>query len=387
MNLHLLPYENQSFVPKFVETVRNSAHAQNNLLMCYIREMVVSSIVLPFAAPELVLASIKNRSVNRVIFHSLQPEAYSLVKIITRAAPECRVDWIYWGETYDDPPWLYGNRTLSEYLKARGVPGWVSFAMIKTKLAHALLLARTARFRRMTSNHAQYIDTMFHWSRLDYEHIKMLLHCRRLKYQKFFYDVIEYQTVSSNLMQQELECDPAKCLVVGHSTAMRNNHLDVLPAICEYAIRRSKTVVCPLSYGIGSKAYVEKIAKHMSETPGLSYRLCYKFYPAADYFSFLAKCGAYIAPSRGSHGAGNMFGYALSSRIPVTPHGNSTGAFLKTIGVEVAIYQNNSDIVNLLDTVFGTRCQKNRMVVGEYFSLKNQSKYYEDLLAVVKPHS
>ena len=383
MNLHIFPYDSKLFVPKFVVTMINGTHAQNNLLMCYVRKMVVLSLEIPFATPELVLSSIKHKSVNRIIFHGLQPEAISLIKILKKEAPECRIEWIYWGENYDDLAWILGNRTLNEYLKDRGFPSWLSFLMIKTKFANALLRARNARFRHITSKYAQCIDTMYHWSRPDYEHVKMLLKCRRMKFKYFFYDIGNVKTLSSKLVEQELKCKPAECLILGHSAIMRNNHLDVLPAICEFAVKRNKVVVVPLSYSTERKNYVERIAKYLREKPGLSFRICYKFYQQSDYLSFLSQCGAYIAPGCGSIGAGNMIAYALSGRVPVTNHRNSTGTFLKSLGAKVAIYQNNNDLFSLLDNVFGNRCQKNRDIVGEYFSHKNQSKYYEDLLSVV----
>jgi len=183
-------------------------------------------------------------------------------------------------------------------------------------------------------------------------------------------------------MERELECDPAECIVLGHSVTMRNNHLDVLPAICEYSIKRNKIILCPLSYGTDGKEYVDRIVEYLSNTPGLTYRVCSKFYPREIYLSFLSKCGAYLAPGRGSIGAGNMLSYALTGGIPIADHHNSTGEFLKSIGGEVAIYRNTSDIVGLLDKYFGTRSQKNQFVVEQAFSLENKSKYYDSLLAV-----
>lgn len=382
MNLHLLPADDQLFVPNFVKTVADNAHAQNNLLMCYAQEMVVSAKEIPFAEPALVLSYINDKSVNRVIFHALQPEAYSLIKIIKKSAPGCRIDWIYWGETFDTPPSLMGNSTLNEYLKARGLPNWLSTLMVKINVAQQLLWIRTALLRHKTSKYIRTIDTMYHWSRADYEHIKNLLHCRHLNYQNFFYEGIDHKMGSNNLMARELECDPAECIVLGHSATMRNNHLDVLSAICAFAVSREKILVCPLSYGTGGKDYIDKIVKRLSETKGLMYRVCSKFYPREDYLCFLSKCGSYIAPGRGSIGAGNMLSYSLNGGVPITNHLNSTGGFLKSIGGEVAIYENTRDIVGLLDKYFGTHSQKNQIVVEETFSLKKKSKYYDALLAV-----
>lgn len=383
MNLHLLPADNQLFVPSFVETVVNGVEAHNNLLMCFVREMDVSHRILPFASPELVRLSIKYDNVNRVIFHSLQPQAFPLFRVIQETAPECRIDWVYWGETYDDPSTLMGTETLNEFLKAHGVPNWISTLMTKGKLTQSLLRARAAILRCKISKYTRYIDTMFHWSRLDYEHVKTSLNCHGLRYQKFIYDVIDFPIANTSLMEQDLKCNPAECIVLGHSATMRNNHLDVLPAVCEFAMRRKKVLVCPLSYGLGGKHYVESIKHYVSHISGLSYRLCYNFYPLSDYLTFLSRCGAYIAPGRRSIGAGNMLSYTLSGGIPTTDHRNSTGTFLKSLGAEVAIYRNESDIVSMLDRVFGSRSQKNRMIIDEAFSLKNKSKYYGDILAIV----
>jgi len=186
MNLHLLPADNKLFIPNFVTKIMDdNAVAQNNLLMCYVQEMVLSSKVIPFAEPRLVLSYINNKSVNRVIFHALQPQAYSLIEIIRKSAPMCRIDWIYWGETFDSPALLMGNSTLNEYLKARGLPVWLSSLMIKIKAAHQLLRIRTALLKNKTSKYIRSIDTMYHWSRPDYDHIKNLLHCRHLNYHNF----------------------------------------------------------------------------------------------------------------------------------------------------------------------------------------------------------
>lgn len=383
MNLHLLPAENRLFIPKFVEIVKGSHYAQTNLLMCYVSEMVISDITLPFATPDLVIGCIQNKYVNRIIIHALQPQVYSLIKIIKEKAPDCRIDLVYWGESYNDSSRLMGTETLIEFIKERGFSDWLSTFMVKTRFAHALLHLRSARVTGKVSQCLRYIDTFYHWSQIDYEYIKALFKHNQLKYRKFFYDVFDFQLVNNDLIERELECDASNCIVLGHSASMRNNHMDILPAISEYAVKHNKIVICPLSYSNTGKKYIDWIAKRMGEISGLSYRIIYKFYSAKDYLSFLSRCGAYIAPGRGSIGAGNMISYTMSGRIPIADFGNSTGAFLKSLGAEVAIYENTSDISNLVDKVFGTHCEKNRINVGDYFSLSEKSRCYKDLLAVV----
>lgn len=388
MNLHLFQDVNHLFVPQFAEYVIKSTKKDKNLLFGYICELDISHKVLPFATPELVLSYIKNGSVNRVIFHGLRPQAATYIEKIKSEVPECRIDWVYWGETYDSYAWLLDNRTLHEYLKlggfkARSFPYWLAKFMIKTNLTHILLGIRAVRDRYKTSKYAHHIDTFYHWSKFDYEHIKRLLNCKNMKYKKFFYDMFNIQIMTNNLIEHDLKCDPTQSIVIGHSASIRNNHLDILPAVCEFAVKRNKIVVCPLSYSVTSKDYINSIEKYMNEVPGLAFRLCYKFYSLADYLSFLSKCGAYISPARGSIGAGNMISYALAGGIPLTANGNSTGYFLKALGAEVAIYKNYKDVIPLLGKVFGSRCQKNQTIIKDYFSAKSKLECYENLLDVV----
>lgn len=351
--------------------------------MCYVREMSISDTVLLLATPDLVIDCIKNKSVTRVIFHSLQPQSYSLIDVIKEKTPECRIDWIYWGESYDGPSRLMCNKTLIEYLNERGIPDWLSMLLVRTKLAHILIDARAARFRNKVSRCILNIDTMYHWSQIDYEHVKALFRHKKLRFDKFFYDVVDTQMINSNLVEQDLECVPAECIVVGHSASFRNNHLDILPAVVEYATKRNKTLICPFSYGSATGNYLDKIEKNLNKIPRLSYRILYKFYPVTDYLSFLSKCGAYVAPGCGSVGAGNMVSYALSGRVPIIAYGNTTGEFLKSLGAEVAIYNDIRDISIFLEKFFGVHSEKNRIIVGDYFSAINKVKCYENLLAIV----
>jgi len=383
MNLHLLPADNKLFIPKFIEIAKSQPFVQTNLLLCYVCELDISGSALQFASPDLVINTIRRKGVNRVIFHSLQPQAFSLVKTIKETAPECRIDWVYWGESYDNSSSLMGEQTIIEYIRERGVPSLLSFLAVKIKLAHSLIDYRTSGFRSMASEIIKYIDTFYHWSQIDYEHIKRIFRHSQLKYQMFFYEIFNSQILDNHIIERKLDCMASDCIVVGHSVSMRNNHLDILPVVSEFAIENNKTIVCPLSYGSANKKYVQIIEKNLKRFPKLSYRIMSKFYPETEYFAFLLKCGMYIAPGRGSLGAGNMISYSMAGRIPITDYKNTVGLFLKSIGAEVLLYKNYKEIKTFLQNYFGGYCEKNIAVLKEYFSSANKQKCYENLLSPI----
>ncbi len=382
MNLHLLPADHRLFIPKFIELVKSQPYAKTNILFCYVREIAISDIKLLFATPDLVINTIKNKNINRVIFHSLQPQAFPLIEAIKEKTPECRIDWVYWGETYDNPSSLMGKQTIIEYIKERGAPRRLASLLVEMKLCQFLLDYRASKFRHRVSRLIKYIDTFYHWSQIDYENIKKIFKHNQLKYEKFFYDIFSYQTVGNHIIEAELDCDASNCIIIGHSASMRNNHLDILSDVADFAVKNNKIIICPLSYGTGSKKYVQAITKYLNSLPKLSYRILNNFYPETEYFTFLSRCGVYIAPGRGSLGAGNMIVYALAGRVPVADDRNTVGNFLKSIGADVLIYKNPKDINILLKKYFGACSGKNKVIILDYFSKKNHQEGYEKLLSI-----
>jgi dTDP-N-acetylfucosamine:lipid II N-acetylfucosaminyltransferase len=268
---------------------------------------------------------INSASTKVVIFHSLPPRHYQLIRLIPDSK---KVIWIGWGYDYVD---LYQQGYPGGYVLRESAK--ISRARLVDRVRQSLstyanggLDVILGRSRAETLARVDYFSPV-----LEAEYVLMRRHNPWFKAEYISWN---YCTVEDDLSIQSGQPEyVGNNLLVGNSATSTNNHVELFRLIRERLDLQSRKVIVPLSYG--ESGYREQVLHYGREILGNSFTPLIEFMPAAAYIETLHSCGFVYMNHIRQQALGNIL---ISSLLGAKPYINPISpvyGWLKQLGMHI----------------------------------------------------
>jgi dTDP-N-acetylfucosamine:lipid II N-acetylfucosaminyltransferase len=171
--------------------------------------------------------------------------------------------------------------------------------------------------------------------------------------------------------------NPGKRIMVGHSGALENNHLDVFDTLG--SIVKNQEIYCPLAYG--SDSYIQKVKQAGYSTFPGKFIPQIEFLPKKEYYSRLTQIGIAIFNHKIQQAFGNIIALVfLGAKVYLNPE-NPIYFQLEKWGVKVYDYGKiTSD--ELETPISNDDINSNRKIIHKLFNEEQINSLYINLLSV-----
>ncbi len=277
---------------------------------------------------ESLIPELERPDVVGVIFHSLPPDFYILLRHIP--TDKCVV-WFGWG--YDYYSLLYKNESSLLLPKTRQLYSRpIRNSKIKIKKMLKILLSRLGFFKT--------IGTKSDLSRVDYFSpvldIEYELVCRHVPSLTAKYITWNYGTAEDDLSLTVSNSSLGVNILAGNSATPTNNHIELFETICDQVDLTGRRVITPLSYG--DPWYRDKIIKLGQKILGDAFLPLTYFMNKEQYLETIQSCGFVMMNHLRQQAVGNICmamlrgaKIYLNPRSPVTTWFKSRGAFIGSV--------------------------------------------------------
>ena len=170
--------------------------------------------------------------------------------------------------------------------------------------------------------------------------------------------------------------NPGKRIMVGHSGALENNHLDVFDTLG--SIVKNQEIYCPLAYGPDS--YIQKVKQAGNSTFQERFISQIEFLPKKEYYTRLTQIGTAIFNHKIQQAFGNIIALVfLGAKVYLNPE-NPIYFQLEKWGVKV--YDYGKITSDELETPLSIdEINNNRKIIHKLFNEEQINSLYINLLS------
>lgn len=245
----------------------------------------ITSSAIAFLSVREICKYIRSEECAAVVFHSLNPEFFPLLK---RIPADKKIIWIGWGFDY------YSKLLSMNYSDGLLLPKTkhLSLSIPKQKLIFSLLLKIKDIAKLSIGLSVRYNPDML--SRIDIFvpqiDVEYDMACKYNPWFKPKYLSWNYGTVEGDFMSTDLyDSVQGNNILVGNSASFENNHIEVFDLIHNKIELSSQNLIVPLSYG--SEWYRDQVISYGEKLFGKKFIPIVDFMPINDYIKLLDSCG------------------------------------------------------------------------------------------------
>lgn len=312
-----------------------------------------------------LLPQLSRSNVAGVIFHSLLPNYYRLLRHIP--AGKCVV-WLGWG--YDYYPLLGHENEDSRILPKTKLLQSPPFKRSAKRILKPFLYKLRLLKNRGTVSDLKRID--YFAPVLDIEYEMLLRHVRlRAKYITW-----NYGTAEDDLSLPDMGSSTGINILAGNSATATNNHVELFEAIRDHADLTNRKVIVPLSYG--DPYYRSKVIEQGERLLGEAFSPLTSFMPKEQYLETIRSCGFVMMNHLRQQALGNIcMAMLMGATVYLNKHNPVTG-WLESRG---AILGTTDSFA--LKPLQEPEKEANRQLVYSHWGRTHQSKKTEQLIKTI----
>jgi hypothetical protein len=297
-----------------------------------------------------------------VIFHSIPPAWYSLIRSIPKGV---RIVWIGMGFDYYS---LIGDPLVLPSTQKHVATSW--YRRVRAMLLHAYLNVEFAP-RKSLQNQLLRVD--FFAPVLDSE-FDLVVHNFSLNAAYLDWN---YGTVEDDFEPQVRTATKDQIhILAGNSAYETNNHFEIIDALRANQKLSESYVYMPLSYG--RPHYRDSVISYGQRTLGDSFRPLTEFMPMNDYNELIGSCGFVVMNHLRQQGLGNIITALLSgSKVYLNPL-NPLYQWFTSRGAHIGSTE-HIDLVPLSNS----EISDNRAVVMTHWSREAQQLRVDEFVRVL----
>lgn len=248
-----------------------------------------------------------SHKIKRVYFHFFNFYVSTYFIKLKKQFPHIIYAWVFWsGDFYGhvlNPDDEYTPFSLDYYYKN---PTKEKFSIkIKKWLKQIIFPHATFNLKELYRryNMLDYICTTFDGDFKNIVQKSGITHPKRLPYSYFQIEQLLTEFPYKWLTEPK-EDENKKWLMIGHSAALNNNHLDILQIISQWA--KIPPILLPLSYGLPTykQALIETCSKKLNEKTTV--KILEQFLDKKEYFTMLDSVSIAIFNNKVQKGFGNI---------------------------------------------------------------------------------
>lgn len=298
------------------------------------------------------------------IFHNLNRHYFNLINTIPK---EISIAWIFYGTEIfgrgENQDLFWGPITKKNYHPLAKV--W-----LYRRLQYLMyyfddkLSFRISPFLKAIHR----IDYMAHWIKEDYKFIVNRYGLKKMNFIEFRYSIDMPQTDYEHRLKEDL--------MIGHSAAPTNNHLDIINELPKSFINHFKRIIIPLSYG-GTPAYIRAVKKSASKKFGDKVIFLNTFLDKDTYFNMLSGVKLLIMAQYRSQGGSNIRFFLKNGTDLAFYEHNNMHKFYKQLGVKTHTIRSLKN--NSFSFLLPKDHNRNKEITAELFQNDQIKTYYENL--------
>lgn len=311
-------------------------------------------------------SQLSRSNISGVVFHSLLPSHYKLLRKIPNG--KC-VIWLGWG--YDYYPLLSddcnGTRILNKTEPLHAPPIKRQLKRLVEPVLHRLILLKNGG---LISDLAR-IDYFAPVLDLEYE---MVLRQVSLKAE---YIEWNYGTAEDDFSQADMGLAVGKNILAGNSATATNNHIELFEAIRDRIDLKDRKVIVPLSYG--DAYYRSRVMKEGERLLGNAFTPLTTFMKKDQYLEIIRSCGFVMMNHLRQQALGNIFIAMLMGAKIFLNEENPLTAWLRFRGASIGSID-NIDLHLLQDA----EKEANRLLVYSHLGREHQKRKTKNLIEIAR---